>query len=155
MVTSVMTSLMTSVARSLIRDDVVNVSNDVINDVESKVALYAQVTARFVHFQENGKKLDTEINQSQNSEQEINVKNERNHIHVRNVNTKTLEMRSDTPLQNVQGIEPSLKTQLDGINVMNDNVKNERNHIHVRNVNTKTLETRSDKPLQNVQGIEP
>ncbi len=46
------------------------------------------MTARFVHFQENGKKPDIEINQSKNSEQEINVKNERDHIHVRNVNTK-------------------------------------------------------------------
>jgi len=88
--------------------------NDVSHDVSAKISArtYAQVTARFVQFQENGKKLDTEKNQNQN-------------IHVRNVNTKTLDTRSDKPLQNVQGIESSLKTQLDEINVMNDNVMND------------------------------
>jgi len=84
--------------------------NDVSHDVSAKISArtYAQVTARFVQFQENGKKLDTEKIQNPN-------------IHVRYVNTKTLDTRSDKPLQNVQGIESSLKTQLDEINVMNDN----------------------------------
>jgi len=64
-------------------------------------------------------------------------------IHVRYVNTKTLDTRSDKPLQNVQGIESSLKTQLDEINVMNDN-----DEINVMYATRNNVNGTSDKTSQ-------
>ena len=134
--------------------------NDVSHDVSAKISArtYAQVTAHFVQLQENGKKFDSEIHQSQN-------------IHVRYVNTKTLDTRSDKPLQNVQVIESSLETQHDGINVMyatrnnvngtsdetsqKDNTdvlgQSKRNHINVMYATRNNVNGTSDETSQNLQ----
>ena len=89
-------------------------------EIKSNKELYAQVTAHFVHFQKDGKKPDIEIMQSKNHEQKINVKNERDHIHVINVNNKDWNARSDKSSQNLQEIDTLLETNPDN-NTVNNN----------------------------------
>ena len=140
--------------------DVIDIIDDVIanvtanitvsNEIKSNKELYVQVTARFVHFQKDGKKPDIEIMQSKNNEQKINVKNVQQNpggpCSLNVVNERMLLGSAAHLIDDNQKESPDVRLDVLG--------PKERNHINVMLVNKKDMNGRSEEPSQNLQEID-